>query len=263
MFSRATITDVLNLAAGWSNSQLDTFMVRYGLNHAATGSNRQQKATNAALYLIENPNLPGVIGDNLQYEIVEHIINRSVQSTMIFDSSENEFIEYPQLRRLLLRDGFVIEDNKLIRTFDTTINYSENQNLLESLLDKHGLVTAKGHYEQARENFNRGHWAACNGQLRSYVEELCNVIAEKITHQTYTNSHQAKIALSQTNPPIFYRELNEWKDDGKGYFETFWSRLHPEGSHPGLSNEEDSIFRLNLVQISSLEILRRYDINFT
>lgn len=263
MFSRATITDVLNLAADWSNSQLDNFMVKYGLDHEATGSNRQNKTTNAALYLIKNPNLPGVIGDNLQFEIIEHIINRSVQSTAIFDSSKNEFIEYPQLRRLLLRDGFVIEDNNLIRTFDTTIDYSENENLLERLLDKHGFVTAKGHYEQARNNFNRGHWASCNSQLRSYVEEICNAIAEKVTGQPYTDSHQARIALSQTDPPIFYKNLNEWQDNGKGYFQTFWIRLHPEGSHPGLSNEEDSVFRLNLVQISSLEILRRYDKNFT
>nr|WP_154985633.1 hypothetical protein [Paenibacillus xylanexedens] len=262
MFSRATIMDVLSLAADWSNSQLDTFMVRYGIDHVAIGPNRQKKAANAALYLIENPNLPGVISNNLQYEIVEHIINRSVPSTMIFDSSENEFVEYPQLRRLLLRDGFVIEDNKLIRTFDTTIDFSENENLLERLLNKYGLDTAKGHYEQARNSFNRGDWAACNGQLRSYVEEICNVIAKKITGQSFTDSHRARIALSQTDPPIFYKNLNEWEDNGKGYFETFWRRLHPEGSHPGLSSEEDSIFRLNLVQISSLEILRRYDKNY-
>ncbi|NDI36666.1 hypothetical protein EPK97_18265 [Chengkuizengella sediminis] len=61
---------------------------------------------------------------------------------------------------------------------------------------------------------------------------------------------------------IFYKELNEWLDNSQGYFETFWKRLHREGPHPGLSDEHDSIFRLNLVQISTLEILRRYDLNY-
>ncbi|QCJ40830.1 hypothetical protein FAY30_02295 [Bacillus sp. S3] len=94
------------------------------------------------------------------------------------------------------------------------------------------------------------------------MEELLNKIAEKITGNTFTSSQNAKIALSKCNPPIFYKQLNEWLDNGQGYFETFWKRLHPQGSHPGLSDEDDSIFRLNLVQISTLEILRRYDQNY-
>ena len=45
----------------------------------------------------------------------------------------------------------------------------------------------------------------------------------------------------------------------QGYFETFWKKLHPQGLHPGLSEEDDSIFRFNIVQIFTMEILRRFD----
>lgn len=84
-------------------------------------------------------------------------------------------------------------------------------------------------------------------------------LAEDITGNKFNSSQQARTALSQSQPRLFYPELNEWLNNGTGYFETFWKRLHTQGSHPGLSNENDSMFRLNILQISTLEIFRRYD----
>jgi hypothetical protein len=36
-------------------------------------------------------------------------------------------------------------------------------------------------------------------------------------------------------------------------------RLNPEGSHPGLSDDEDCSFRLNIVLLTASLLLRRYD----
>lgn len=263
MFSKATLMDIMSLLQDIkSHSELDTYFFRYGLESVAVGSNKEQRVFSVARHLFDNPKVPGIISDNLAYEIVEDVVQTITKNSYHFDDVTNEFIKYPQLRRLLLKDGFVIEDSKLIRVFETDIDFNHNETLLEKILNKHNLVTAKGHYTQANNAFNRGDWAACNSQLRSYVEELLNKLAEKITGTAYSDSQQARIALSQSTPPIFYKGLNEWLDNGQGYFETFWKRLHPHGSHPGLSDEEDSIFRLNLVQISTLEILKRFDKNF-
>lgn len=260
MFSRATIMDIMYLLRDMnSHANLSTYAFRYGLDKIAIGGNKDERVLAIGKYLLDNPQMPGILGDNLMYEIVEDVISKSTSNYVHFDSTTNEFINYPQLRRLLLKDGFVIKDGSLIRTFDNDIDFNHNETLLESFLKKYNFSTAKGHYSQASNAFNRGDWAACNSQLRSYVEELLNKIAERITGNTYTSSQEAKTSLSKCNPPIFYKELNEWLDNGQGFFETFWKRLHPQGSHPGLSDEDDSIFRLNLVQITTLEILRRYD----
>jgi len=262
LFSRATIADVMSLLKDMNtHASLDNYVYRYSLEEIATGSSLDRRVLAIGKYLMDNPQLPGTISDNLTYEIVEDVIKRATANEYHFNHYDNEFTNYPYLRRLLLKDGFRLEDGELIRTFETEIDFSKNETLLERLLNKHNLDVAKGHYKQANNAFNRGDWAACNSQLRSYVEELLNKIAEKITGNTFATSHDAKIALSKCNPPIFYKPLNEWLDDGKGFFETFWRRLHPAGSHPGLSDEDDSIFRLNLVQISTLEVLRRYDQN--
>ncbi|RAK47822.1 hypothetical protein BHX94_12125 (plasmid) [Macrococcoides bohemicum] len=264
MFSKATLIDIMSLLKDVkSHSELDVYFFKYNLDKIALGANKDQRILAVTEYLYNNPKAKGIISDNLSYEIVEETLNFVSQSTFYNDNVENIFINYPKLRRYLLKDGFVFEDNKLIRIFDQNLESNHNETLIETLLTKHKLEIAKGHYIQASNAFNRGDWAACNAQLRTYVEELLNKIAENITGKSFSESHEAKIALSKTQPPIFYKELNEWLDNGQGYFETFWKRLHTHGSHPGLSNEEDSIFRLNLVQISTLEILKRYDRNFS
>lgn len=263
MFSRATIIDIMSLLENMStHATLDTYAYRYGLEEIAIGSSKQQRVLAIGIYLINNPQLHGILSDNLMYEIVEDIINRAVNNDYYFDSNINEFINYPQLRRLLLKDGFTIDNGKLVRIISYDLNFNNNETLLENLLNKYNLDIAKGHYNQASNAFNRGDWAACNSQLRSYVEELLNKLSEKITGTAPASSQDAKIALAKCNPPIFYKQLNEWLDNGQGFFETFWKRLHPEGPHPGLSDEYDSMFRLNLVQISTLEVLRRYDQNY-
>lgn len=263
MFSRATIMDIMFLLRDINtHATLNTYAFRYGLDKIAVGNNKDERVLAIGRFLLENPQTPGILGDNLTYEIVEDVISKTVSNNHHFYTDNNEFVNYPQLRRLLLKDGFIIEDGILTRTFETDIDFNTNETLLGKLLDEHNLDTAKGHYNQANNAFNRGDWAACNSQLRSYVEELFNALAKKITGISFSDSHSARTALSQCNPPVFYKGLNEWLDNGQGFFETFWKRLHPEGSHPGLSNEDDSIFRLNLVQISTLEILRRYDQNY-
>ena len=62
------------------------------------------------------------------------------------------------------------------------------------------------------------------------------------------------------NPPFFLLSLNEWDlSDPSGFVQGFWKRLHPEGSHPGLSNEEDSSFRLHIVMVVANHFMRRLD----
>jgi len=55
------------------------------------------------------------------------------------------------------------------------------------------------------------------------------------------------------------RELNEWDDNGLGFINGRAKRLHPQGSHPGLSDGDDSAFRLHIVLITARLLLVRFD----
>jgi hypothetical protein len=53
--------------------------------------------------------------------------------------------------------------------------------------------------------------------------------------------------------------LNEWDDNGLGFVNGLVKRLHPHGSHPGLSDQDDSTFRLHTVLLTARLFLVRFD----
>ncbi|MER8451227.1 hypothetical protein NKG60_14615 [Mesorhizobium sp. M1428] len=52
-------------------------------------------------------------------------------------------------------------------------------------------------------------------------------------------------------------DRNEWTQDGKNYVNGLFKMLHTEGSHPGLSDEDHSTFRLHVVLVTVRTFLRR------
>jgi hypothetical protein len=50
---------------------------------------------------------------------------------------------------------------------------------------------------------------------------------------------------------------NEWTNDGKSYIHGLFKMLHTHGSHPGLSDEDHSTFRLHVVLVTARTFLRR------
>lgn len=260
MFSRATLVDIFSMLSNMqTHRELDELFLKYSLEDIAIGDSKLEKCLNIVKYLEKHTDELGPLGGNLSYEIVEEIIKLALFKGE-YDYELAEFKNYKNLRKLLLKDGFDIDQGFLTRNNTEVLTIEHDKNLLNLLLNKYDFKIAKGHYEQSISAFTRGEWASCNAQLRSYVEEIFIKIAEEITgNNYYEDSQQAKIALSKCSPPIFIREYNEWLDNGKGFFETFWKRLHPEGSHPGLSEESDSFFRLQLVELVTLELMKRLD----
>jgi hypothetical protein len=113
---------------------------------------------------------------------------------------------------------------------------------------------------QAVSAHTRGEWAAANAELRSFIESLFDSIAELLIDDKTklpSTSHGRRELLTRLNPPFLLTDLNEWEPNGKGFVQGFWNRLHPQGSHPGLSDEEDNTLRLYLVIIIASHYLRR------
>ena len=64
--------------------------------------------------------------------------------------------------------------------------------------------------------------------------------------------------IPYTAPEALYLGV-VWSNDGKNLVNGVLKRLHPQGSHPGLSDEEDCTFRLHLVLVLARFFLRRLD----
>ncbi len=102
-------------------------------------------------------------------------------------------------------------------------------------LQRRGWTVAQGHYEQAVENFAAGNWAAANGQLRAFLESLIRTAGGTSNASGAGQVQAAFDALDGAGHLIA---------DEADFGKKLWKMLHTGGSHPGLSNEDESRFRL-------------------
>jgi hypothetical protein len=262
-FSRRTILAATDVLGAQGHTEITRFLLEQGLEDAIAGRSRADRANGVARLLIQNPNQRNDLGENLSDAVVTAMVANAISSS--FGGYPNAFQldrfkeRFPGLYRGLERDGFVVDGGQLRRALPVALDLPQADDEVHARLDHYGFAVSKGHLDQGITAHARGDWAAANAQFRPFIENLFDCIAERIAAGTELPAagHQRRQWLSKTNPPFFSAELNEWSGDGKGFLEGFFRRLHPAGAHPGLSDEEDSTFRLHLVLLVSRLVLRR------
>lgn len=260
-FSRNTIMNAIEALEFSTHAEIEKFLLRFEIEEADSPGGLQLRTLGIMKYLIKNPDRKTSSGTNLVFEIIELALEEYSAPVYSYYYSTSKQKRYIKLVNSLKHDGFSVEDDKLKPLLPETLNLPEQENLLEELLNKFGFSVVKGHYEQAISAFARGDWAAANAQIRTFLESLLNSIAETLVGERInpgTNSYQKWEQLARISPPFWVPNLNEWEvGDKGGFIQGLWKRLHPEGSHPGLSDEEDCTFRLYLVIIVSAHLIKR------
>jgi hypothetical protein len=197
-------------------------------------------------------------GELLGNALVEHAITLPPKQ---YDWSKPEGLpfDFAAFHHSLQLDGFVITDGALRRALPASLKLPEAENEIVRLLNKHGFAIAKGHLNQAFAAHATGHWAAANAQIRSFLEGLLDEIAERIDPSAANkpSGHHRRTTLAAHG--FFSRQLNEWDDNGLGFINGLMKRLHPHGSHPGLSDDDDCTFRLHTVLLTARLLLVRFD----
>lgn len=263
-FSRRTILAAADLLADRIHSEIDRFALEHGLETVAIGASKADKTNAIGRYLIQNPLLNNEYGENLSDAVVMAILGRAIDRSFRGYPAEFSFVDFQSqfaaLNRGLERDGFTVEDGVLRRILPEIVDLPAADDEVHLLLERFGLAVPGGHLDQGISAHVRGQWAAANAQFRTFVESLLDEIALRAPAPPggyLPTGHARRQWLANVTPPFFIPALNEWSHDGKGFFEAFFRRLHPEGSHPGLSDEEDSTFRLHLVLLAGRHLLRR------
>lgn len=253
MFSRTTIIALVNVLKLDTRAKIEEFALEFGLEHEITGSYMKEKNVSIMRHLIQNPDATTPKGAPLIQAIMEYLISNIPEYS-------NPTEQFRVLVNSLDHDGYVLDQKRLRRKLPDQIPIAAQEDELIEILTRFNFNVAKGHYAQAIAAHARGDWAAANAQLRSFVEELFDRIAESIIPGSYSSSTERRMALSKAG--FFKIELNEWTNDGKGFLQGFWKRLHPEGPHPGLSEKDDCTFRLHLVIITMHHIAKRFAVQF-
>jgi len=186
---------------------------------------------------------------------------REATKFAVFNSEHNDQLSFV---RGLARDGYVLawddfgRTAALRRALPTEVDLPAVDNEVRAILAEYQFDTTAGHLSQAIDSHTQGRWAAANGQLRTFLESLLDEIAwdEFPTEaRALQTSENRRSLLAERGFLSIAR--NEWHPDGKSFIGGLFRMLHTEGSHPGLSDDDNSTFRLHLVLVTARTYLRR------
>lgn len=242
-FTRPTIVAACRTLDRFTQARFDSFLLDHGLEDAAPPAigSVERRANALIKHLLGNPDAKALTGKDLVDSVVRDLIARaaSLPGHLLYGDTPAFAERFPGLSRALARDGFAVKGGQLRRALPDAMDLPAADDEVHELLKRFGFAVPAGHLDQAIQNHTDGNWAAANSQMRSFIEALLNAIAEKVAPQGPPLPAQGGrlIWLAKLMPPFVLAPLNEWDGQGKGFLEGFFRPLHPQGSHPGLSDE--------------------------
>lgn len=261
-FTRPTLLAAVELFERHGHAKFDQLVLRLGLEDeisSSTALSVEKKCALLGRIVLQRSN---TVLDTLDGSMTlgEAVIRQAAQQAQ----QDSERPLQTAFARGLARDGYVLVwddygQNASIRVaLPGEIRLPDADDEVHQLLKHFSFVTPLGHLDQAIEAHTRGDWAACNGQLRTFIESLFDDIASNLRPADIAkrpSSENRRALLAEIG--FLAIDRNEWTQDGKNYINGLFKMLHTEGSHPGLSDEDHSTFRLHVVLVTARTFLRR------
>lgn len=278
-FNSMTIVAALNVIEdAYTHSDFDVLAVEWGIDDRVAGSSKAARvAMFAKIALDEDIQVHTEIGVISMARALMHIAMEAspytrrqpawqkLKAGLKLDGFEIELPQPPDPKFSWMRDETPPEPAKIVRMLPSEIpglGSGEAKNEVSALLTKHDFSVPMGHLEQAVTAFQRGDWASSNAGLRSFFEGYLSEIAKRLgCPDTSKFGVVLHFLGGVATPPFFISGYNEWISDNNKhqYVQGLMTRMHPHGSHPGLSEEEDATFRMQAMLITARLFLRRYD----
>lgn len=245
-----------------TQAKFDQLMVRLSLdNEIPFGPAKSVIAKSALLARVVNQRATQVINTlNGQMTLAEATVREAVEVT----NPSCTKVEQERFLRGLALDGYVVTWNDEARipllraALPDEVDLPAADDEVHQLLKQLGFTVPLGHLDQAIDAHTRGDWAAANSQIRTFLEGLLSDIASHIDPLQVAGMPSSENRRSWLAEKGFLSVgRNEWTSDGKNYLNGLFKMLHTDGSHPGLSDEDHSTFRLHVALITGRTLLRR------
>lgn len=245
--SERTVGILIDEASEWGHGELTSLLMRSGASKGDpghdSGLSRAKRAGAALRQALTDGNERGLL------DVARNLLNS-------FRPADPAVQWVQDLVAALRADGYLAQrhvtpgDNTIWPPKAETYNWTVEPlggdeaplppqvGSVQQELNVRGLTVAATHFAQAFRAYTAGDREASNAQLRPAFESTVIAIAEAKTAWRGTSGGQAIDALNSTG--LF----------GKGEYEYvmgLWRMSHKNGSHPGLSSEEEALFRFNAV----------------
>lgn len=280
MLSTKTLLEIIHSIERWSNAEIDRFAISFQIDIPADINGQPVSRARKANIILEKIKLndaEGPFTDDIQIDSVTYILEKHIRENPALEQNEwgaqlpertiaERFSEAnTRLFNSIKRDGYTINIDRIVPLIPEELIATDTENELFRLLDHFNFNTSRGHLEQAIDNHANGNWAGANAQFRTYMESLFQEVTNYLLPQrAYTNIGDAINWLSNPtilNPVLLQTHLNEVPTTNLNYpfINGLFKRLHPTGSHPGLSDEEDCTFRYHSLIVFTRYLLSRLE----
>lgn len=262
-FTRPTIVAAIEfLGEMLTQAKFDQLAVRLKLDdEIPLGSAKSVTAKSALLARIVNQRATQIVSTlDGPVTLAEAAVREAVGVTV----PQYAKAEQERFLRGLALNGYVVSWDEDARTpllraaLPSEVDLPAADDEVHQLLKQFEFSVPLGHLDQAIDAHTRGDWAAANSQIRTFLEGLLSDIASHIDPKKAAelpSSENRRAWLAERGFLSINR--NEWTSDGKNYLNGLFKMLHTDGSHPGLSDEDHSTFRLHLALITGRTLLRR------
>ena len=276
--NRMTIVAAANVVADFqSHSDMEVLEVQWGIAGRCSSSSKSARVADwAGIASEEEIEVLTEVGQvHLSRALVEIAISapehkrssaawKRLVAGLRFDGFELRTTQVEVGSGVYWQSGRTETTLQLVRMLPSDVpklDFRQAESEVTLLLDRHGFTVAKGHLKQAISAFSRGEWSSANGELRNFYESYLNEIADGLGYTASGDSKARRDYLGSLQPPFLLADYNEWNANNQKpqYVQGLMSRMHPHGGHPGLSEEEDATFRLQISLVTARLFLRRYD----
>jgi hypothetical protein len=281
MLSIRTKLKLISIIENYPTIGLDRMLIVFGVNVPNDAKGNVPSRGNKANVLFEKlkaqPKTVGPFGKTLEEDVLQYILDdfynkNPERAATVADFGEPEdqlnhedlfSNTYSDLANLLKQDGLIIKGRTIRSLIPVELEAAQVENELIRLLRKYNFAVSEGHLSQAILNHTNGNWAGANSQFRPFIESLLIDISGRLAPGNPVTTAQAAInVLSGTvHPPFLATILNEVQHPNCNtpFVIGLWKRLHPQGPHPGLSDEEDCTFRYHICMVFSRYLLARLE----
>lgn len=259
-FTRPTIIAAVVFLTKMNQAPFNHMVLRLGLENEVTSYIAISVAKKADLLgrvIVQRPADPVDTLDG-SLSLAEAVVREAVQLMRPEPVNDLEL----DFARGLARDGYLVafdeRDRPALRAaLPEELGLPVVDDEVHELLKHFGFSEPLGHLSQGIEAHGRGDWAAANAQFRTFLEGLFDAIAfhEGTDRAAQPSSENRRAFLAKIG--YLAETRNEWTQDGKSYINGLFKMLHTDGSHPGLSDEDHSTFRLHIVLVTARTFLRR------
>lgn len=230
---RRSVAALVEILESYSWAQLKQLLFEHSLDQRFSGTPRLTALGNVFYQLIEDA--ADVSEQIAARDILEEIAQEEwkvFSERLEWDPDAVWSLKYESLRKALRADGLDLVEGRVTRFLSSSVSPDAEQGLLERRLDQWKFEVPQRHLQQVIDNAARGNWESANGQVRSFMESLCDAMAAIIYQGTGTPPTRGDARMYLANESFFSPEESD-------LLKAFFQVLHGSGGHAGASDEDD------------------------